>query len=238
MDPAAPPDLERFFDAYDAIRSAEPDEAQPPARASSFGSASSLSSASSLRPSLSSDHDEPPWQRPSWQEQMARRALEEHENRDETPTATFKQDEDGLAKAYADASGPGVYYDPTTKTEYIAGSKTRRDWYDDFTKVPFWGDLRQAERYQQAESELNALENAGKPVRRLVGHSLGGSVSLELARRHPKIRSTRTFGAPVLDFSGGDAERYRHPLDPVSILDRRAHWGPLRAYPHTYTGFG
>ena len=29
----------------------------------------------------------------------------------------------------------------------------------------------------------------------------------------------------------------RHPLDPVSVLDRGAKWGPLMSYPHTYGGF-
>ena len=29
----------------------------------------------------------------------------------------------------------------------------------------------------------------------------------------------------------------RNPLDAASALDRGAKWGPLRSYPHTYTGF-
>jgi hypothetical protein len=33
------------------------------------------------------------------------------------------------------------------------------------------------------------------------------------------------------------AERYRHPLDPVSVLDRKAHWGKLKPYSHSYTDF-
>jgi hypothetical protein len=35
----------------------------------------------------------------------------------------------------------------------------------------------------------------------------------------------------------GKAERCRHPIDPVSIVDRGAAWGDWKAYPHTYTGF-
>jgi hypothetical protein len=29
----------------------------------------------------------------------------------------------------------------------------------------------------------------------------------------------------------------KHPLDPVSVLDRGAKWGSVVAYPHSYTGF-
>ena len=35
----------------------------------------------------------------------------------------------------------------------------------------------------------------------------------------------------------GKAERFRHALDPVSIADRGAKWGSLKAYPHSYRGF-
>ena len=67
-------------------------------------------------------------------------------------------------------------------------------------------------------------------------------MALEMQKNHG-IPSSRTFGAPVLDLNPfGGCERYRHPLDPVSILDRGATWGsfsgvnPLST--HSYTGFG
>ena len=72
-----------------------------------------------------------------------------------------------------------------------------------------------------------------------MGHSLGGSVALELAK-NKGIEVSRTFGAPVLDpnpFHRCTVERMRHPLDPVSVLDRGASWGSAMAYPHSYTGF-
>ena len=40
--------------------------------------------------------------------------------------ASFAQDEAGMTKAYGDASFPGVYYDPNTRTEYIKGSSRER----------------------------------------------------------------------------------------------------------------
>ena len=78
---------------------------------------------------------------------------------------------EGLEKAYAH----GDYF-IHGKTMYIAGSHTKKDWYDDVTKVPDWGDLRQSTRYQAAEKALK--ENP--QVTHVVGHSLGGSVALQL----------------------------------------------------------
>ena len=56
-----------------------------------------------------------------------------------------------------------------------------------------------------------------------MGHSLGGSVSLQLQKDYPnRLKTSRTYGAPVADAFGGNVERYRHYGDPVSILDRSA----------------
>ena len=60
----------------------------------------------------------------------------------------------------------------------------------------------------------------------MVGHSLGGSVSLELQKNYPdrKLKS-RTYGAPVMDLLGSESEnvdRYRNGFDPVSVFDRGA----------------
>ena len=51
---------------------------------------------------------------------------------------------EGLQRAYKQ----GDYY-VHGGTMFIAGSHTARDWFDDFTKVPAWGDLRDSERYQK-----------------------------------------------------------------------------------------
>jgi len=148
--------------------------------------------------------------------------------------ASFKQDEEGLANAYNDRTATGVYYDPNTRTEYVKGSVTGRDWYDDVTKVPF-GSTRDSERYQQADKAYDDLLAKGKVVDRIVGHSLGGSVALDMQKNHG-IPQSRTFGAPVLDANPfGHSERYRHPLDPVS---RGATWGPFILSTHSYAGFG
>ena len=115
---------------------------------------------------------------------------------------------------------------------YVAGSHTARDWYDDVTKIPFWGDVRKSERYQQADKMLTA----NPQIHTIVGHSLGGSVAHELAVAHPGLR-TVTYGAPSLSWRSG-GERYRKAWDPVSAFDRGAvqgsHPNPI-AYPPSFT---
>ena len=54
----------------------------------------------------------------------------------------------------------------------------------------------------------------------VVGHSLGGSVALALAR-HFSV-SPVTYGAPVVDFGSGAEHRHRHWGDPVAIFDLAA----------------
>lgn len=152
---------------------------------------------------------------------------------------TFKADEVGLDRAYENPKG--TYYDPSTKTLYVKGSVTATDWVDDARFIPFNGTDR-TERYQQAVDAYKELKSQGKDVGRIVGHSLGGAVALQM-QKDLKIPESRTFGAPVV--SGdifGHSERYRHPTDPVSILDRGATWGPWTGVnplsSHSYRGFG
>ena len=65
-----------------------------------------------------------------------------------TPISKYDQitDSEGLRRAYEQ----GDYY-VHGKTMFIAGSHTARDWFDDFTKVPAWGDLKNSERYQKTQ---------------------------------------------------------------------------------------
>ena len=58
-------------------------------------------------------------------------------------------DAQGLERAYQH----GDYY-IHGDTMCIAGSYTAKDWYDDVTKMPGWGDLRNATRYQAARDAL------------------------------------------------------------------------------------
>jgi hypothetical protein len=152
----------------------------------------------------------------------------------EKQPVSFKRDEEGLEAAYKNPLGTS--YDAATGTEYVKGSSTARDWFDDLTLIPF-GNTASAQRYKQAEKTYNDLQASGQPVNRIVGHSLGGSVALEMQKNH-HIGASRTFGAPVLDFnSRQNPERYRHPLDPFSMMDRGATWGKPTLNPHTFSGY-
>ena len=81
---------------------------------------------------------------------------------------------------------------------YIAVAHTAKDWYDDITQVPVWGDLRNSTRYQAARDAL--MENP--QVKRSVGHGVGRSVALELYENYKHIIFSITYGAPVWDISG------------------------------------
>lgn len=128
-------------------------------------------------------------------------------------------DTQGLDRAYENRN----YY-IHGDTLYIAGTNSWRDVFDDITKIPFWGNLKDSERYQQAEKALK--ENP--QIKHVIGHSLGGSVALELEKTFPKqIETSRTYGAPVLDLTQHEMDpsvsRFRNMFDPVSIFDNAAN---------------
>ncbi len=96
------------------------------------------------------------------------------------------------------------------------------DVWDDVSKIPVWGDVKNSTRYQEADKALKASPNMTK----FVGHSLGGSVALELQKQYPQLES-KPYGAPSFDPLGKDAqhsigERKRNYVDPESVLDTSA----------------
>ena len=130
----------------------------------------------------------------------------------------------GLAQAYKIDSGTYVAGDSL----YLAGTKSARDVWDDL-KIPF-GMTSRSQRYEDA----NRVLKANPQIRRIVGHSLGGAVALELQREHPEMK-TITYGAPVISASGG--ERHRAVFDPVAMFDFGAKTElPRGLNPHGYSG--
>ena len=93
----------------------------------------------------------------------------------------------------------------------VAGSQTKRDWWDDFTKIPFYGDVRKAERYQQ----LNTALTKHPETKQLVAHSLGGSVILEKQKYQPKLE-TITYNAPVYQ---PPPKNSRSIFNPINVID-------------------
>ena len=121
-----------------------------------------------------------------------------------------KTNEIGLQKAYN--TNKGIHID--NDTMFIAGTRDFRDVYDDVTKIPVWGDLKNSKRYRDVEEEIKANPN----VKKLVGHSLSGSVALEFEKNN-KGYETTTYGAPVFQLSSNAGNRFRHRNDAVSSLD-------------------
>ena len=143
--------------------------------------------------------------------------------------------------------GDTLYIAGTTWKNPHTGMPSLQDAWDDVSKIPFWGDLRNDERYKTADATMKANPN----IKRVVGHSLGGSTALELAKYYDV--ATTTHGAPVVDMPTmpwqkkpiKPPERYRHSGDPISFFDAGAKtepwWGmePTLGVQsrHTYTGF-
>jgi hypothetical protein len=136
-------------------------------------------------------------------------------------------DKTGLHKAY-DANGKLYAHDGTL---YIAGTSSLRDVWDDL-KIPFHLTSK-SDRYQNAHKYLEDHKN----ITNLVGHSLGGSVALELQDNMDERNfKTNTYGAPVFNLNYTHAtNRYRNIGDPVSMFDFGATQGiHIGLNPHSY----
>ena len=96
-------------------------------------------------------------------------------------------DSEGLSRAYKQ---PDKLYINNNKL-YIAGTSNLRDVIDD-TLIPF-KLTRFSQRYKDADK---ILEN-NRDIDTLVGHSLAGSVALELNKNYNNKFTTRTYSAPV-----------------------------------------
>jgi hypothetical protein len=118
--------------------------------------------------------------------------LPQHAHIAPTYTTDSISDAEGLKRAYAADSGLYSFNDRL----YIAGTKSLSDIKDDITKIPAWGDSRSIQRYQDATEYLKQHPN----ITEVSGHSLGGSVALQLQKDNDQIQHTRTYGAPALDF--------------------------------------
>ena len=95
-----------------------------------------------------------------------------------------------------------------------------RDGWDDL-KISF-AETARAQRYIDAD----ALLGKNPQVSTIVGHSLGGSVTLELQKNHAETKfKTNTYGAPSASYKMPDnieKHRYRNYGDPVCMFDRGA----------------
>ena len=140
-----------------------------------------------------------------------------------------KLNEMGLNRAYNNDNK--IHIDGNTL--FVAGTSDLKDAYDDITKIPFYGDITQSTRYNQAKTALDANPN----ITKIIGHSLGGSIALQFQKDNNKFQTT-TYGAPVLQIGLTKGNRYRFPYDPVSYLDNGSITvNKFNLNPHSYSNY-
>ena len=127
----------------------------------------------------------------------------------------------GLRLAYE--SPDGLYQNGTRL--YIAGTGGGGRWigdlYDDITKVPF-NRTNETQRYKDAKRKIEEEGN----IEQIIGHSLGGAITLHLNRDYDNKFKTRVYASPTFSFQKpeetGQNLRIRGKYDPISILDQGA----------------
>ena len=140
-------------------------------------------------------------------------------------------DVQGLHEAYNRQTHLYIHGD----TLYVAGTDPTdlQDDVDDLG-IPFH-ETSKSLRYKNT---LDLLD-VNPDVKNIVGHSLGGSVDLELQKNFKDRNcNVNTYGAPVASASPIPSKRYRNKYDPVSMLDYGAQTSyPLGLNPHGYASF-
>lgn len=142
-------------------------------------------------------------------------------------------DTEGLQRAYA--AGSKMYHHKNTL--YIAGTSSIGD-------VLEWPDIPlhripETTRFKTVDRYLSGISKDQMPSR-IVGHSLGSSVGMELEKKY-NIHST-SYGAPVFDPIPRNPfhmpDRYACRFDPVASLDFGAKKVDCtdRLNPHNYSG--
>ena len=132
-----------------------------------------------------------------------------------------RSDAVGLRLAYE--SPDGLYQNGTRL--YIAGTGGGRRWlgdlYDDITKVPF-NKTNETQRYKDAKRKIEEEGN----IEQIIGHSLGGAITLHLNKDYDNKFKTRVYASPTVSFQKPDRDDYnlriRGKYDPISFLDRGA----------------
>jgi hypothetical protein len=131
--------------------------------------------------------------------------------------------EDGMEKAYESKEG---YYKDGNKL-YIAGTRDMQDVLD-WPKIPL-GIFQKSKIYKNIEPVFKENDD----IDYVVGHSAGGSATLELENNFPNRKITSvTYNAPVFERASTDIMddlrddnepmRFASGIDPVSALDMNA----------------
>ena len=127
----------------------------------------------------------------------------------------------GLRLAYE--SPDGLYQNGTRL--YIAGTGGGGRWlgdlYDDITKVPF-NRTNETQRFKDAKQKIEEEGN----IEQIIGHSLGGAITLHLNKDYDNKFKTRVYASPTVSLQkpedAGQNLRIRGKYDPISVLDQGA----------------
>ena len=140
---------------------------------------------------------------------------------DEEWKAFHKMNEEGMKKAY---ESPNSYYKDGNKL-YIAGTK-------DMTDVMDWGKIVTGNfKDSKIYKNIKPVFENDKDIDMVIGHSAGGSATLELEKNYPDRKITSvTYNAPVFERSdynkviNEDMRPLRFAIsgDPVSMFDMNA----------------
>ena len=130
-------------------------------------------------------------------------------------------DEEGLKRAYDTKDGLYQHYNKL----FIAGTKNFPGDHIDDLKLPLDDTLNKTKRGRDAD----AYYRSHHEIDTVIGHSLGGSVSLALEKQYKKegnnpygIVQSKTFGAPVISgnvLGERNPNRIRYFGDPISAFD-------------------
>ena len=132
-----------------------------------------------------------------------------------------KMNEEGMKKAYESSNS---YYKDGNKL-FIAGTKDMGDVMD-WIKIPT-GNFKDSKIYKNVEPVFRD----NKDIDMVIGHSAGGSATLELQKNYPDRKiETVTYNAPVFERSdynkviNEDMKPMRFAIsgDPVSMFDMNA----------------
>ena len=129
-------------------------------------------------------------------------------------------DEEGLKRAYETRDGLYQHYNKL----FISGTKDFPQDHIDDLKLPFDDTLNKTKRGRDAD----AYYRSHHEIDTVIGHSLGGAVSLALQKKYKKegnnpygIIQSKTFSSPTVsaNFTNNNPNRIRYFGDPISALD-------------------
>ena len=133
-------------------------------------------------------------------------------------------DEEGLKRAYDTQDGLYQHFNKL----FIAGTKNFPQDHIDDLKLPFDDTLNKTKRGRDAD----AYYRSHHEIDTVVGHSLGGAVSLALEKAYKKegnnpygIVQSKTFGSPTVStnvLGEKNPNRIRYFGDPISAMDFNA----------------